>query len=157
MLGMFDGQKHRGEVQRSVRRSLRNMDHKQAVILPKRAAWGVVSENFSPHQSRKTISHTNQFSPQRVAVQTAVPAGGWNGIPSASAPPPTRRDGLFWERFVQTPPKKNGSVPIRTHRTPADEITPPIPASVILLHFSLADSNRCLLCGVSPTRNRKFK
>ena len=153
---MFDGQKHRGEVQRSVPRSLRNMDHKQAVILPKRAAWGVVSENFSPHQSRKTISHTKQFSPQRVAVQTAVPTGGRNGMPGASAPP-ARRDGLFWERFVQTPPPKNGSVPIRTHRTPADEITPPIPASVILLHFSLADSNRCLSYEVSPTRNRKFK
>ena len=38
VLGMFDGQKHRGEVQRSVPSSLRNMDHKQAVILPKRAA-----------------------------------------------------------------------------------------------------------------------
>ena len=39
---------------------------------------------LSTHQSRKTISHTNQFSPQRVAVQTAVPTGGWNGMPGTA-------------------------------------------------------------------------
>ena len=133
------------------------MDHKQAVILPKRAAWGVVSENFPPHQSRKTISHTKQFSPQRVAVQAAVPTGGRNGMPGASAPPRPGATDYFGNVSFKRPPKKNGSVPIRTHRTPADEITPPIPASVILLHFSLADSNRCLSYEVSPTRNRKFK
>ena len=154
MLGMFHGQKHRGDEQRSVPRSLRNMDHTQAVILPQRAAWGVGSENFPPIRAGKL--YRTQISSARNGwlCRQQFPLAAGTECPAPQPPAGPARRTILGTFRSNAPPKK---IPIRTHRTPADEITPPIPASVILLHFSLADSNRCLLDEVSPTRNRKFK